>query len=134
MSDEKQLATERHATITPLTRGMGLISCHAFEDFHNWNRSSCRTLHRRSPPLGNVQCPNTSRGKPMKSRTLHFERVPLELSIQTYSAMTLPFWSSLRNLSSCGTCSQRLLIFQIVWNRIFNRLTLAVLVVKAELD
>ena len=32
--------------------------------------------------------------------TLLFERVPLELSIQTYSAMTEPFWSSLRNLSS----------------------------------
>ncbi len=32
--------------------------------------------------------------------TLHFDRTPLEASIQTYSAMTAPFWSSLENFSS----------------------------------
>ena len=36
--------------------------------------------------------------------TLHFERTPLEPSIQTYSAMTLPFCGSLRYFSSCVCC------------------------------
>jgi hypothetical protein len=34
--------------------------------------------------------------------TLHFERRPLEPSIHTYSAMTLPFCSSFRYFWSCG--------------------------------
>jgi hypothetical protein len=34
--------------------------------------------------------------------TLDFERIPPEPSIQTYSAMIEPFWSSWRYFSSCG--------------------------------
>jgi hypothetical protein len=34
--------------------------------------------------------------------TLDFDRVPPVESIQTYSAMILPCWSSLRYLFSCG--------------------------------
>ena len=36
-----------------------------------------------------------------KSLTLHLERTPLEPSIQTYSAMMAPLWSSFRYFSSC---------------------------------
>jgi hypothetical protein len=44
--------------------------------------------------------------KERQSLTLHLERTPLAPSIQTYSAMMAPLWSSFRYFSSCGIVNE----------------------------
>lgn len=45
--------------------------------------------------------------KKKKELTLDLERMPLEPSIQTYSAMTLPFWGRSRYFCSCCRMLER---------------------------
>jgi hypothetical protein len=47
---------------------------------------------------------NGTNRRKLRMLTLHFERRPLEPSIQMYSAITLPFCGSLRYFSSCTFC------------------------------
>ena len=62
-------------------------------------RDACE--HHRGQRHGQ-KCALTSKNESEFVLTLDLERTPLEPSIQTYSAMTLPPWGSLRYFSSCS--------------------------------